>query len=128
VYNVIMRRVDVRNTQAPGLWLDYDNHNVLIDGFSVANSKLAGVFIEANCSPTITLTNGVITGTPAYGTDLNYFHAGLFITGTNGLQVSNVSFADNARYDILATNPVRLVNSSRPAISPTCTTNQHGLT
>lgn len=64
--NTIIRSYKAVDNLAKGLWLDYDNENILIQKAFLRGNKGAGLYIEANQGP-IAVRNSMIVANNGYG-------------------------------------------------------------
>jgi parallel beta-helix repeat protein len=84
------RNYRATGNQATGLWFDYDNQDVLVDGANVSDNTTRGFFLEASQGP-LTIRNSQVS---------NNGQDGIFITNVAHLTLENNRIVDNVRHQI----------------------------
>ncbi len=82
---------------AIGLWIDYDNQNIIVENSYFADNIGAGIFSEANQGP-ITIRKSTIINTKR----IDYAYGGVKITATNKLTLEDNYIAGNETAQIRA--------------------------
>lgn len=109
------RRYRAVGNQATGLWIDFDNENILIENAYICDNYLTGLYIEANQGP-ITVRDSIICGTRVDSSrdTSHYLDAGVFITNSQQVTLEGNLICNNDYAQIRlagAPSPQREVNN-----------------
>lgn len=91
IHGGIIRNFNAIGNEAPGLWIDFDNQDILVDNAHLCDNFLAGLVIEASQGPII-VRNSEICNNRAQASD-GFWNGGIFSTYSD-----NVLLEDNLIY------------------------------
>jgi len=142
IHNATYRNLNACNNYAPGLWLDTDNQNILIENSILCSNYTYGVYFEASQGP-LTVRNSIIANNQSYGVHVRNsedvalinniiygnLNAQIYLTGRgNGRGVTN--FETNQNYTLspvenllMQDNITISKTSSVPVVQTTMTSN-----
>jgi hypothetical protein len=109
VHDGVIRSQIARSNSARGLWMDYDNTNIVIDQSTFENNANDGLFLEANTGP-IQITGSSFSG--------NSRGSGILGANSQDVSISDCTLAGNAVAQLsISGDYTRTVQSSTSGIS-----------